>query len=44
MFLAPIPFDYAKLLDPGDRIRKTGKRTTGRRVRRLPTASHASQD
>lgn len=44
MFLAPIPFDYATLLDPGDRIRRTKKRTTGRRVRRLPTASHRSQD
>jgi hypothetical protein len=37
MFLAPIPFDYAMLLDPGDRVRKTKKRTTGRRVRRLST-------
>ncbi len=27
MFLAPIPFDYATLLDPGDRVRKTRKRT-----------------
>lgn len=44
MFLAPIPFDYATLLDPGDRVRKTKKRTTGRRIRRLPTTSHAPQD
>jgi hypothetical protein len=43
MFLAPIPFDYATLLDPGDRVRKTKKRTTGRRVRRL-ASSHVPQD
>lgn len=34
MLLAPLPFDYATLLDPGDRIRKTRKRETGSRVRR----------
>jgi len=34
MLLAPLPFDYATLLDPGDRVRKTQKLTTGRRVRR----------
>ncbi|MGH3133639.1 MAG: hypothetical protein ACRDNY_07860 [Gaiellaceae bacterium] len=34
MLLSPLPFDYAILLDPGDRIRKTRKRTSGRRVRR----------
>jgi hypothetical protein len=33
MLLAPIPFEYAKLLDPGDRIRKPAKPTTTRRVR-----------
>jgi hypothetical protein len=36
MLLAPIPFDYATLLDPGDRIRKTRKRTGERRVRSTP--------
>jgi hypothetical protein len=35
MLLAPLPFDYATLLDPGDRIRKTRKRTNAR-VRRTP--------
>ena len=34
MFLTPLPFDYAVLLDPGDRVRKARKVTTGRRVRR----------
>jgi hypothetical protein len=34
MFLAPLPFDYAKLLDVGDRVRRTGARSTGTRVRR----------
>jgi hypothetical protein len=33
MLLAPLPFDYATLLDPGDRVRKTRKRTTTRIVR-----------
>jgi hypothetical protein len=33
MLLAPIPFEYAKLLDPGDRVRKPGKPKTARRVR-----------
>ena len=35
MLLAPLPIDYATLLDPGDRVRKARKRTTTR-VRRLP--------
>ncbi len=39
MFLAPIPFDYATLLDSGDRIRRTRKRTTGSRVRRTPNTA-----
>lgn len=34
MLLSPLPFDYATLLDPGDRIRKTRKVTAGTRVRR----------
>jgi hypothetical protein len=33
MLLAPIPFEYAKLLDPGDRVRKPRKPTVTRRVR-----------
>jgi hypothetical protein len=36
MLLSPLPFDYATLLDPGDRIRKTQKITAGKRVRRAP--------
>jgi len=42
MLLAPLPFDYATLLDPGDRIRKARKRTIGRRVRRTPSGSAQS--
>ena len=34
MFLAPLPYDYTTFLDPGDRVRKAQKRTTGSRVRR----------
>jgi hypothetical protein len=34
MLLAPIPFEYAKLLDPGDRLRRRPNRPTiARRVR-----------
>ena len=36
MLLAPLPFEYATLLDPGDRVRRTRKVTTGSRVRRAP--------
>jgi hypothetical protein len=25
MLLAPIPFEYARLLDPGDRVRRKGR-------------------
>jgi hypothetical protein len=42
MYLAPLPFDYAVLLDPGDRLRRTRKRATGSRTRRL--AGRPSQD
>jgi hypothetical protein len=34
MYLAPLPFDYAVLLDPGDRVRLTRKRTTESRTSR----------
>jgi hypothetical protein len=34
MLITPLPFDYATLLDPGDRVRKARRRTMGRRVRR----------
>lgn len=36
MFLAPLPYDYASFLDPGDRLRRTRKRSVGSRVRRAP--------
>ena len=42
MFLAPIPFDYATLLDSGDRVRKTKQRTTGTRLRRTPNSAATS--
>jgi hypothetical protein len=39
MFLAPLPYDYAALLDPGDRVRRTRKRSAaGSRVRRTTSA------
>jgi hypothetical protein len=41
MLLAPLPFDYATHLDPGDRVRKARKRT-GIRVRR--TSARKIQD
>ena len=34
MILTSLPFDYAKLLDHGDRVRTPRGLTTGRRVRR----------
>ncbi|HXG75518.1 MAG TPA: hypothetical protein VNJ53_03020 [Gaiellaceae bacterium] len=34
MFLTPLPFDYATLLDPGDRLRRTRRRGGTTRVRR----------
>jgi hypothetical protein len=37
MLLAPIPFDYARLLDRGDRVRTTRKRA-GSRIRRARAA------
>jgi hypothetical protein len=36
MLLTPIPFDYVKKIDPGDRIRRSRKATTETRVRRFP--------
>jgi hypothetical protein len=33
MLFTSIPFEYAKLLEPGDRVRKPSKPTTSRRVR-----------
>jgi hypothetical protein len=34
MLLAPLPFDYATLVDTGDRVRKARKRNDSRIVRR----------
>lgn len=36
MLLAPLPFDYATLLDPGDRVRRARLRTEDRRARPAP--------
>jgi hypothetical protein len=36
MLLTPIPFDYIKKIDPGDRLRRARKAASGSRVRRLP--------
>jgi hypothetical protein len=38
MLLAPLPFDYATHLDPGDRVRRTRKVSNGNRVRRTVRA------
>ncbi len=34
MLLTTIPFDYAVLLDSGDRVRVPGRRVSGTRIRR----------
>jgi hypothetical protein len=34
MLLTSLPFDYATLVDTGDRVRNTPKRASGSRVRR----------
>jgi hypothetical protein len=36
MLLTSLPFDYAVLLDTGDRVRTKSPRTPGSRVRRAP--------
>jgi len=36
MILTTLPFDYAVLLDSGDRVRTNGTRASGTRVRRTP--------
>jgi hypothetical protein len=41
MLLAPLPFDYATHLDPGDRVRRTRKAGNGSRVRRTPAQPKA---
>jgi hypothetical protein len=41
MFLASLPFDYAKLVDRGDRVRTTGKRTADIRLRRTSRRGRA---
>ena len=40
MFLARLPYDYLQHLDRGDRIRRSGTRPNGGRVRRgTPSAT-----
>ena len=34
MFLTTLPFDYAQLVGPGDRVHTTRRRAAGNRVRR----------
>jgi hypothetical protein len=36
MLLTTLPFDYAVLLDSGDRVRTKSRRASGTRVRRTP--------
>jgi hypothetical protein len=35
MFITSLPFDYAQLAGPGDRVRTIRKRADGDRVRRV---------
>jgi len=35
MLLTPLPFDYVKEIDPGDRLRRARNRSSEARVRRL---------
>jgi hypothetical protein len=37
MLLTTLPFDYAVLLESGDRVRTKGTRASGTRVRRAPS-------
>ena len=41
MILPSLPFDYVKLVDPGDRVRTARARTTGRRVPRADSRREA---
>jgi len=41
MFLASLPFDYAKLVGPGDRVRTRRERTTENRFRRASPRGEA---
>ncbi len=41
MFLASLPFDYAKLLDRGDRVRTAPKRTADSRRRHMSPRDEA---
>ncbi|MDH4102140.1 MAG: hypothetical protein OEW52_07180 [Thermoleophilia bacterium] len=41
MFLTSLPFDYAKLVDCGDRVRTARKRNADSRLRRLSRPSEA---
>jgi hypothetical protein len=34
MLLTPLPFDYVKDMDPGDRLRRARKRASETRIRR----------
>jgi len=41
MFLTSLPFDYAKLVDCGDRVRTTRKRNADSRFRRMSPRGEA---
>lgn len=44
MYLPSLPFDYAILLDPSDRVRRARERTTGSRIRRPePPTRHGTR-
>jgi hypothetical protein len=39
VLLAPLPFDYIKQIDPGDRVRLKRTRPKDIRVRRIPSGT-----
>jgi hypothetical protein len=41
MFLTSLPFDYAKLVDRGDRVRAASKRSADSRLRRMSARGEA---
>jgi len=43
MLLAPLPFDSLQPLEPTDRLRRTGDRPTGTRVRRVAAGKKAGK-
>ena len=43
MLPAPLTFEYIRLLEEGDRVRRTRGRPTGTRIRRIPAPSERTR-